>query len=192
MFLAKSFPRLLNSSGFLLVITCFFFNFITISCNHEPVATIRGWTLVKGGKPEAVIPQWAEGLSNEDIREFGQNGNAALTQSRRIPMQPAATAIVLLCALGVMVSWAPSKIALYGTTVAAGLSILALGMLHYFLADFDRISHTATADLNPLSKEDLQFIRLFSIDWNWPYWLALSILILIFGHTVYQLLRKRF
>lgn len=191
MFLTKSLPRLFSSSGFLLVILCFFFNFMTISCNHEPVATITGWSLVKGGKPQAVVPKWAEGLSNEDIKEFGQNGNAALTQSRRIPMQPSAAVVVLLCVLGIGMSWAPAKISLYGNSIASGLSIILLLMLRHFLSDFDTIISTATVDLNPLSKEDLQFIRLFFISWNWPYWLALSILIAIFGNTVYQLLRKR-
>ncbi|PQA58617.1 hypothetical protein C5O19_02835 [Siphonobacter curvatus] len=191
MFSSQSVLKLFSSSGFLLVLLCFFFNFMTISCNDEPVAIISGWTLVKGGKPDPVIPKWTEGLSSADIEEFGQNGNAALTQSRRVPMQPAAAAVILCCALGLGVSWAPKRMAPLGSLLLSGLSLVALGILHYHLSDFDTILDTASADLNPLNKEDLQFIRLFAIHWDWAYWLAVTLLALIFGNNLYHLLRKR-
>ncbi|MBO9638023.1 hypothetical protein [Siphonobacter aquaeclarae] len=188
---SRTLSNILTSSGFLAVIVCFFFNFLTISCSEQPVATVTGWTLVTGGKPDPVIPEWSKGLKNEDIAEFGQNGNAALTQSRRIPMQPAAAIPLLAAALGIIAVWGPRRLAACTCGVLAMSGLASLLYLRYTLSDFDRLIRTANSDLTPLSPEDLRFIRLFSVDWGGSFWAAVFLFGCILVYCIFNTLRKR-
>lgn len=188
---SRTLSNALTSSGFLAVIVCFFFNFMTISCSEQPMATVTGWTLVTGGKPDPVIPEWSKGLKNADIAEYGQNGNAALTQSRRIPMQPAAAIPLLAAALGIIAVWGPRKLSACTCGVLSACGIASLLYLRYTLSDFDRLILSANSDLTPLTPEDMRFIRLFSVDWGGGFWAAVILFTGILVYCIFNTVRKR-
>ncbi|MFT4033919.1 MAG: hypothetical protein QM669_16010 [Siphonobacter sp.] len=185
-----SLPKILTSSGFLLAILCFFFNFMTISCSEQPVATISGITLLMGGRPEAVSPEWSQQFDNPDAAESGQNGNAALTRSRPVPMQPIAAITVLLALLGIFATWGPGRLTRLSSIILSSSAIISLFALRYSLSDFKSLIEAEQADLPPLTKEDLQFINLFTIDWGMGYWGAIFFLFLVLIGNLWLLLTK--